>query len=67
MRPLSTDVRCKSCSALLAKRDPSALTIRRGSMEVTLSGSDFELAVTCYRCRAVSRLSAALRATSLVA
>ena len=34
----ATDCRCKACGALLAKRDRDGLTIRRGDMQVVVSG-----------------------------
>lgn len=55
---LTTDCRCKGCGALLAKLDRDGLTIRRGDMQVVVSG-DSTVAVTCYRdrCRALNVLS----------
>ena len=55
---LSTDCRCKACGALLAKRDRDGLTIRRGDMQVVITG-DSTVAVTCYRdrCRTLNVLS----------
>ena len=55
---LTTDCRCKACGALLAKRDRDGLTIRRGDMQVVVSG-DSTVAVTCYRdrCRTLNVLS----------
>jgi len=50
----TTDIRCKQCSALLAKRDRDGLSIRRGDMQTTVTGGDFTVAVTCYRCRALN-------------
>lgn len=50
--PLFADYRCSSCCALLAKRDRGDLTIRRGDMQATVTGRDFTVSVTCYRCRA---------------
>ena len=54
----ATDCRCKACGALLAKRDRDGLTIRRGDMQVVVSG-DSTVAVTCYRdrCRTLNVLS----------
>ena len=55
---LTNDCRCKACGALLAKLDRDGLTIRRGDMQVVVSG-DSTVAVTCYRdrCRALNVLS----------
>jgi len=55
---LTTDCRCKACGALLAKLDRDGLTIRRGDMQVVVSG-DSTIAVTCYRdrCRTLNVLS----------
>ncbi|MBK6690564.1 MAG: hypothetical protein IPG45_39225 [Deltaproteobacteria bacterium] len=54
---LTTDCRCKACGALLAKLDRDGLTIRRGDMQVVVSG-DSTVAVTCYRdrCRTLNVL-----------
>ena len=54
----ATDCRCKACGALLAKRDRDGLTIRRGDMQVVVSGNS-TVAVTCYRdrCRTLNVLS----------
>lgn len=59
MRTLSTttDCRCKGCGALLAKRDRDGLTIRRGDMQTTVTGADFTVSVSCYRCRALNVLT----------
>jgi hypothetical protein len=55
---LTNDCRCKACGALLAKLDRDGLTIRRGDMQVVVSG-DSTVAVTCYRdrCRTLNVLS----------
>ena len=53
----TTDIRCKQCSALLAKRDRDGLSIRRGDMQTTVTGGDFTVSVTCYRCRALNVLT----------
>ena len=55
---LTTDCRCKACGALLAKLDRDGLTIRRGDMQVVVSGES-TVAVTCYRdrCRTLNVLS----------
>jgi len=52
------DCRCKACGALLAKLDRDGLTIRRGDMQVVVSG-DSSVAVTCYRdrCRTLNVLA----------
>ena len=54
----TSDFRCKACGALLAKLDRDGLTIRRGDMQVVVSG-DSTVAVTCYRdrCRTLNVLS----------
>ena len=57
MRSASADLRCKHCDALLAKHDRDGLTIRRGDMQTTVSGTDFSVSVTCYRCRTLNVLS----------
>jgi phage FluMu protein Com len=51
MRSTSTEFRCKQCQALLAKQDRDGLSIRRGDMQTTVTGTDFTVAVTCYRCK----------------
>jgi phage FluMu protein Com len=53
----TTDCRCKGCDALLAKRDRDGLSIRRGDMQTTVTGADFTVAVSCYRCRALNVLT----------
>lgn len=50
----NTDCRCKQCQALLAKHDRDGLSIRRGDMQTTVTGSDFTVAVTCYRCKTLN-------------
>ncbi|MBK7537523.1 MAG: hypothetical protein IPI49_19565 [Myxococcales bacterium] len=45
-------LRCRHCSALLARVGPLAVSIRRGGFEVMVTGSDATLQITCYRCRA---------------
>ena len=59
---LTTDCRCKACGALLAKLDRDGLTIRRGDMQVVVSG-DSTVAVTCYRdrCRTLNVLASHAR------
>lgn len=54
----TSDCRCKACGALLAKLDRDGLTIRRGDMQVVVSG-DSTVAVTCYRdrCRTLNVLA----------
>jgi len=56
MRSTPTKCRCKSCGALLAKRDDDGVSIRRGDMQATITG-DFTAAVTCYRCRTLNVLA----------
>ena len=53
MRTTSTECRCKSCGALLAKRDHDGVSIRRGELQTTITG-DFTVSVTCYRCRTLN-------------
>jgi len=53
----TTDCRCKNCQALLAKHDRDGLTIRRGEMQTTVTGADFTVAVTCYRCKTLNVLA----------
>jgi len=53
----TTDCRCKHCQALLAKHDRDGLTIRRGDMQTTVTGADFTVAVTCYRCKTLTVLA----------
>ena len=50
----TTDCRCKNCQALLAKRDLDGLTIRRGDMQTTVTGADFTVSVSCYRCKTLN-------------
>ena len=45
-----TEVRCKSCGALLAKTEATGLTIRRGDLQATIDGA-FRAALVCYRPR----------------
>ena len=47
------ECRCKSCGALLAKRDPDGISIRRGDLHATIVG-DFTASVSCYRCRTLN-------------
>jgi phage FluMu protein Com len=54
MRTPTTDIRCKQCNSLLAKRERDGVAIRRGELQATVTGSDFTIAVTCYRCRALN-------------
>ena len=41
------EVRCEGCDALLATIDDSALTIRRGGLQVVVDG-DFHASISCY-------------------
>ena len=50
----NTECRCKQCSALLAKRDRDGVTIRPGELQTTVTGGDFTVSVTCYRCRTLN-------------
>ncbi|MFP2963489.1 hypothetical protein ACLEPN_38555 [Myxococcus sp. 1LA] len=54
----TTDCRCKVCGALLAKLDRDGLTIRRGDMQIVVTG-DSTVSVTCYRdrCRTLNVLA----------
>ncbi|WP_223643814.1 hypothetical protein NVS55_08380 [Myxococcus stipitatus] len=54
----TTDCRCKACGALLAKLDRDSLTIRRGDMQIVVTG-DSTVSVTCYRdrCRTLNVLA----------
>ena len=47
---MSTDLRCKHCHTLLAKQDRDGLSIRRGTLQATITGVDTTVSVTCYRC-----------------
>jgi len=47
---MSTDLRCKHCHTLLAKQDRDGLSIRRGTLQATITGADTTVSVTCYRC-----------------
>ncbi|MBC7174055.1 MAG: hypothetical protein H5U40_16555 [Polyangiaceae bacterium] len=53
----TTDCRCKTCQALLAKRDLDGVTIRRGDMQTTVTGTDFTVSVICYRCKTLNVLA----------
>ncbi len=46
----TTDLRCKHCNTLLAKQDRDGLSIRRGALQATITGTDTTVSVTCYRC-----------------
>jgi len=54
----TTDIRCKSCGALLAKLDETGLTIKRGDLQATLDGA-FRATLVCYapRCRSLNILN----------
>lgn len=54
--PAVSDCRCKYCHSLLARRDRDGLTIRRGDMQTTVTGSDVTVSVTCYRCKTLNVL-----------
>lgn len=54
MRPTSTELRCKHCQALLAKQDRDGLSLRRGDLQILVTGSDFTASVTCYRCQTLN-------------
>ncbi|MBI5531805.1 MAG: hypothetical protein HY898_03760 [Deltaproteobacteria bacterium] len=55
------DFRCKKCRALLAKHDSDGLAIRRGDMQTTVTGTDFTVSVTCYRCRTLNVVTSSMR------
>lgn len=59
--PSTHECRCARCDALLAKREPSGLVLRRGDLQATVTGGDFSVSVSCYRCR-LPNLVTALRA-----
>jgi hypothetical protein len=48
MNPKHEEVRCSNCGALLAKREPAGMTIRRGDLEAILTGA-FQMTLRCYR------------------
>lgn len=54
MKTLCTELRCKHCQALLAKREHDGLTIRRGGLQATITGVALAIALTCYRCDALN-------------
>lgn len=58
--PSTHECRCARCDALLAKREPSGLVLRRGDLQATVTGGDFSVSVSCYRCR-LPNLVTALR------
>jgi phage FluMu protein Com len=49
-----TDIRCKHCNSLLAREERDGLCIRRGDMQLIVSGAQFTVSVTCYRCRTLN-------------
>lgn len=65
MTTKTTEVRCIGCKALLAKADDTGLIIKRGALEVAISG-DFHASLVCDRphCRRLNvvRLSTSTRA-----
>jgi phage FluMu protein Com len=64
MRTTSTfDCRCKTCQAMLAKHDRDGLTIRRGDMQTTVTGADFTVSVTCYRCKTLNVVASSRKPT----
>lgn len=46
----SSDVRCTACGALLAKQEPTGLSIRRGDLQATIDGA-YRVTLVCYRPR----------------
>ncbi len=58
MIPNHADVRCKSCSTLLAKIDETGVTIVRGGLQATIDGI-FRVTLVCYqpRCRLMNILN----------
>jgi hypothetical protein len=57
----TTEFHCKQCRALLAKHDRDGMCIRRGDLQAVISGADFSVAVTCYRCRTLNLVASAAR------
>lgn len=60
----TTDFRCRQCQALLAKHDAGGLCIRRGDLQATVTGSQFTVSIACYRCKALSVVTSASRASA---
>ena len=58
----TTDFRCKQCHALLAKHDAGGLCIRRGDLQATITGGQFTVSITCYRCKTLSVVTSPSRA-----
>jgi phage FluMu protein Com len=54
MKTLCTELRCKHCKALLAKRERDALSICRGGLQATITGTTLVVSLTCYRCQALN-------------
>ncbi len=50
------DCRCKSCGALLARRDADGLSVRRGEFQLAITG-EFTATVSCYRCKTLTIVS----------
>ncbi len=57
------DIRCRSCRALLAKRDKQRLRVRRGEFAVVVGGA-FSATLHC-RCGGLERLTQADPALSV--
>lgn len=70
MNPKHDDVRCKTCSNLLARIDETGLTILRGGLQATINGT-FRVTLVCYqpRCRSLNilNLSTEIRRTAIQA
>ncbi len=49
-----TDIRCKQCNSLLAREERDGLCVRRGDLQLTVSGSQYAVSVSCYRCRTLN-------------
>lgn len=55
-----SDIRCKHCRTLLARRESDGLTIRRGDLQAVIAGS-FTAAVSCYRCKTLNMVRESAR------
>jgi hypothetical protein len=54
MHSSSTDCRCKRCNALLAKKERTGISIRRGELQAMVTGTDFTASIVCYRCHTLT-------------
>lgn len=59
-----TEIRCKQCSVLLAKAERDGVTIRRGEQQTTVSGRDYAVSISCYRCRTLNVVTPSARTTA---